>query len=164
MHRFAQTVTWISLIWLVSALLLLALELTSINFDGLMLAACAGLVLSVLANGLFLTGLAVALAAAAIGWAVLFLDALRLARPRLLPTCGPVAWPAICRACALELGTDAWCDGHADEAIELLSWARELPPWWGDAVVLWWVATGEVVSGPAQPHPQLPAAVAAAAP
>ena len=40
--------TWISLIWLVSALLLLALELTSINFDGLMLAACAGLVLSVL--------------------------------------------------------------------------------------------------------------------
>ena len=36
------------MIWLVSALLLLALELTSINFDGLMLAACAGLVLSVL--------------------------------------------------------------------------------------------------------------------
>ena len=39
--------TWISLIWLASALLLLALEFTSINFDGLLLAACAGLVLSV---------------------------------------------------------------------------------------------------------------------
>lgn len=40
--------TWISLIWLVIAMLLLALEFSSISFDGLMLAALAGLVLSVL--------------------------------------------------------------------------------------------------------------------
>ena len=40
--------TWISLIWLVIAMLLLAMEFSSISFDGLMLAAFAGLVLSVL--------------------------------------------------------------------------------------------------------------------
>lgn len=85
-------------------------------------------------------------------------------RPRLLPTCGPVAWPAICRSCALEVGTDAWCDGHVDQARDLLAWARALPAWWGDAVVLWWVATGEVASGPVQPHPQLPDGITAALP
>lgn len=85
-------------------------------------------------------------------------------RPRLLPTCGPVAWPAICRACAQQVGTDAWCDGHADDAEELLAWARDLPAWWGDAVVLWWVSTGEVASGPVHPHPELPAPIASAAP
>lgn len=45
-----------------------------------------GLLFGVFANGLFLTGLAVALGAAAIGWALLFIDAMRLARLRLLPT------------------------------------------------------------------------------
>ncbi|WP_084343814.1 LCP family protein [Piscicoccus intestinalis] len=43
------------------------------------------LLLNVMSNSLFLTGLAAVLGAAAIGWTLLFLDALRISRPRLLP-------------------------------------------------------------------------------
>jgi hypothetical protein len=55
-----------------------------------------------------------------------------------------VSWPALCRECGLAVGHDAWCDGHAGLATELLAWAAGLPAWWGDAVVLAWVTTGEV--------------------
>jgi hypothetical protein len=64
--------------------------------------------------------------------------------PRLLPTCGPVAWQALCRDCAADLGTDAWCDGHREEGIAALVWAADLPDDWDDVVRLWWIATGEV--------------------
>ena len=86
-------------------------------------------------------------------------------RPRLVPTCGPVAWRALCRDCVLEVGLDAWCDGHADDGREVLTWAADLPPWWGEASVLWWVATGEVDAGTAALDPRgLPAAVRGALP
>lgn len=77
-------------------------------------------------------------------------------QPRVLATCGPIQWRALCRDCALEVGSDAWCDGHAEHGRELLQWARDLPAWWGDAVVLWWVATGEVGTPPDALHPELP--------
>lgn len=86
------------------------------------------------------------------------------ARPRLLPTCGPVAWRALCRACGLDVGLDGWCDGHEDDAGDLLAWAADLPPWWGDAVVLWWVSTGEVEGAPEALHPGLPGPVRTALP
>lgn len=66
------------------------------------------------------------------------------ALPRLLPTCGPAAPGAICRPCAEDLGTMAWCDGHRDEAITALDWARRLPDDWPTTVIAWWIATGEV--------------------
>lgn len=84
-------------------------------------------------------------------------------RPRVLPTCGPVAWAALCRDCGLEVGLEAWCDGHEDEARRLLAWADDLPAWWADAVVLWWVATGEVAWDRSS-TPDVPAAVLAALP
>lgn len=68
------------------------------------------------------------------------------AAPRLLPTCGPTAFEALCRGCAAAEGDDAWCDGHREEGREARAWASALPDDWGDAVVLWWVATGEVQS------------------
>jgi hypothetical protein len=64
--------------------------------------------------------------------------------PRLLPTCGPAAWPALCRTCASQVGLDAWCDGHQEEARQALAWAAGLPGHWDVAVTAWWVATGEV--------------------
>jgi hypothetical protein len=64
--------------------------------------------------------------------------------PRLLPTCGPVAWQALCRDCAAEMGEDAWCDGHHEVGVAALSWAADLPADWPDVVRLWWIATGEV--------------------
>lgn len=85
-------------------------------------------------------------------------------RPRLVPTCGPVAWRALCRDCVAEVGEEAWCDGHADVAAAVLAWAAGLPPWWGDAVVCWWVATGEVAGPPRALHPDLPGPVRAALP
>ncbi len=65
-------------------------------------------------------------------------------RPRLLPTCGPAGWPALCRPCAAEVGDDGWCDGHLDEGRAARAWADALPDRWADVVVAWWVATGEV--------------------
>ncbi|MFP4635362.1 MAG: hypothetical protein ACLFRD_05840 [Nitriliruptoraceae bacterium] len=64
--------------------------------------------------------------------------------PRLLPLCGPAGAQAVCRGCAEQLGDDGWCDGHRDEGREARTWASGLPDHWADAVVLWWVATGEV--------------------
>jgi hypothetical protein len=64
--------------------------------------------------------------------------------PRLLPTCGPSRWEALCRPCAVAAGLDAWCDGHRDDGREALRWAGALPAHWDVAVVLWWVATGEL--------------------
>jgi hypothetical protein len=84
--------------------------------------------------------------------------------PRVLPTCGPAGHAALCPVCALQLGLDAWCDGHADEARAALAWAAALPPRWRDLVVLWWVATGEVrAAATSMPDPAgLPPAVSAA--
>lgn len=85
--------------------------------------------------------------------------------PRLLPTCGPVAWRALCRDCALVVDTDAWCDGHRSDGERWLEWARSLPAWWGDAVVLSWVAAGEVgFDAEAVHHARLPSAVRGALP
>lgn len=65
-------------------------------------------------------------------------------RPRLLPTCGPVAHAALCRRCATELGDEAWCGGHREHGRRLRDWAAGLPDEWPDVVRAWWVATGEV--------------------
>lgn len=70
-------------------------------------------------------------------------------QPRLLPTCGPGAPEALCRDCADASGDDAWCDGHRDDGREARAWADSLPERWADAVVLWWVATGELRWDPA---------------
>lgn len=64
--------------------------------------------------------------------------------PRFVPTCGPVAWEALCPGCATELGDDAWCDGHAAEGRRALAAVATLPPEWALVTRLWWVATGEV--------------------
>lgn len=85
-------------------------------------------------------------------------------RPRLVPTCGPVAWRALCRACVLDVGLDAWCDGHADDGRDVLAWVADLPAWWGDAVVLWWVTTGEVAAPPHEVSADMPRAIRAALP
>lgn len=65
-------------------------------------------------------------------------------RPRCIPTCGPVAWTALCVDCAAEVGDDAWCDGHHDEGRAHRAWGARLPAEWPTVVRLWWVATGEV--------------------
>jgi hypothetical protein len=67
--------------------------------------------------------------------------------PRLLPTCGPVPWSALCRDCAGQIGLDAWCDGHEEEGRAALAWAGSLPPHWDVAVTVWWVSTGELALG-----------------
>lgn len=64
--------------------------------------------------------------------------------PRLLPTCGPSGAQAVCRACGDALGDDGWCDGHLADGRAARRWARSLPDRWEDAVLLWWVATGEL--------------------
>lgn len=72
---------------------------------------------------------------------------------RLVTTCGPTAWAALGRRCALEVGAAAWCDGHADQAG---TWLRHLDglPDAADAVArLWWVATGEVRLDPSAVEP-----------
>lgn len=71
------------------------------------------------------------------------------AEARLVETCGPVAWVALGRGCARELGASAWCDGHAEQADATLAWLERLPPEADDVARLWWVATGEVRPDPA---------------
>jgi hypothetical protein len=66
--------------------------------------------------------------------------------PRLVPTCGPLRFHALCRDCALELGEEAWCEGHADEGAAARRWASALPDSWAQSVTLWWFATGELRS------------------
>lgn len=65
-------------------------------------------------------------------------------QPRLVPTCGPTAWTALCRGCALHVGEEAWCAGHAEEGRAVLDGLGSLPDEWDTVVLLWWVATGEV--------------------
>lgn len=65
-------------------------------------------------------------------------------RPRCVPTCGPVAWAALCATCAVEVGDDAWCEGHRESGAAHRARARQLPAAWPTVVRLWWVATGEV--------------------
>lgn len=71
------------------------------------------------------------------------------AEPRLVATCGPIAWTALGRRCTTALGAGAWCEGHADEAAAILSWVAQLPEEADHVARLWWVATGEVVLDPA---------------
>lgn len=88
-------------------------------------------------------------------------------QPRLLPTCGPSAYEALCRDCAQAEGDDAWCDGHRAEGRAARAWAALLPARWADIVVLWWVATGEVRWDGSTPMPDrraLPAEVRALLP
>ncbi len=88
--------------------------------------------------------------------------------PRLVQPCGPPpgdlprpAGPdwALGRRCALAAGVDGWCDGHVEEAEEVLGWLGGLPATTDDVARLWWVATGEV-----RPWPGWQAAARAALP
>jgi hypothetical protein len=66
------------------------------------------------------------------------------AEARLVTTCGPGMARMLGRRCAAQLGEEAWCAGHLDDARQALRWLAGLPPE-ADAVArLWWVATGEV--------------------
>lgn len=77
------------------------------------------------------------------------------AEARMVTTCGPIRWAALGRACAAEVGMQAWCDGHADDARAWLAMLAVLPPE-ADAVArLWWVATGEVRIGVTDVEPLL---------
>jgi hypothetical protein len=67
---------------------------------------------------------------------------------RMVATCGPVAWAALGRACALEIGPGAWCDGHAEQAASWLQLLAALPAEADVAARLWWVASGEVRPDP----------------
>ena len=87
-------------------------------------------------------------------------------RPRVVATCGPVPFRTLCVDCVLAVGDEGWCDGHGDVAGAARAWARAAPPWWADAVVLWWISTGEVRPGAATTvdPDRLPAAVVAQLP
>lgn len=63
---------------------------------------------------------------------------------RLVEVCGPAPWTALGRRCALELRTEAWCEGHAEDAEHQLRVLEALPPEADVVARLWWVATGEV--------------------
>ena len=63
---------------------------------------------------------------------------------RLVDVCGPGPHVYLGRTCALELGVDAWCEGHVADAKAALAWLAELPDAVDDVARLWWVATGEV--------------------
>lgn len=78
---------------------------------------------------------------------------------RMVTTCGPTRWAGLGRACALQVGARAWCDGHAQEAAAWLAQLAALPDE-ADAVArLWWVATGEVRLDPSAVAPLLRAAL-----
>lgn len=64
--------------------------------------------------------------------------------PRVVATCGPQPWRHLCRDCLLEVGTEAFCEGHRDDALANLGRARELPDDWDTITRLAWVASGEV--------------------
>jgi hypothetical protein len=78
---------------------------------------------------------------------------------RLVTTCGPTSWAALGRACALEVGAGAWCDGHSEQARSWLRWLTALPAEVDAVARLWWVATGEVRLDPAAVEPLLRAAL-----
>lgn len=69
------------------------------------------------------------------------------ADPRWVTTCGAQPWPAICRDCLLELGPEAFCDGHREEALGHVAAARALPDDWATITRLAWIASGEVRAG-----------------
>jgi hypothetical protein len=74
---------------------------------------------------------------------------------RMVTTCGPTQWASLGRACVAEVGVQAWCDGHADDARAWLALLAGLPGE-ADAVArLWWVATGEVRTEVADLRPLL---------
>jgi hypothetical protein len=62
---------------------------------------------------------------------------------RLVATCGPGPHE-LGRRCVAVLGTDAWCEGHRDQALAAIDWLARLPAEADDVARLWWVATGEV--------------------
>lgn len=78
------------------------------------------------------------------------------AEVRLVEPCGPLpelAVPAsrdwaLGRRCVIELGGDAWCDGHRAEGVAARRWLARLPEEADDVARLWWVATGEVQLDP----------------
>jgi hypothetical protein len=75
--------------------------------------------------------------------------------PRMVTTCGPTRWSGLGRACALDVGQPAWCDGHADQAAGWLAQLAALPDEADVVARLWWVATGEVRLDPAAVDPLL---------
>ena len=83
------------------------------------------------------------------------------APPRLLPTCGPAGWAALCRDCATAVGDEGWCDVHLDDGRAARSWAAALPDRWADVVVAWWVATGELRLDTDAAAPRIEAALGA---
>jgi hypothetical protein len=72
---------------------------------------------------------------------------------RLVTTCGPTSWASLGRACALEVGARAWCDGHREEAESWLQLLAGLPREADMVARLWWVATGEVRLDPSAVEP-----------
>lgn len=68
---------------------------------------------------------------------------------RLVTTCGPGP-VALGRRCAAELGTEAWCEGHAEQAEAALAALSRLPAEADDVARLWWLATGELRLDPEQ--------------
>ena len=68
---------------------------------------------------------------------------------RLVTTCGPTRWAALGRRCAAEVGPQAWCEGHAADAVRWLEQLAALPDEADTVARVWWVATGEVRLAPA---------------
>ena len=66
------------------------------------------------------------------------------AEARLVQTCGPGAHVYLGRRCVAELGEDAWCSGHAEDARAAQQALGVLPAEADTVARLWWVATGEV--------------------
>jgi hypothetical protein len=67
---------------------------------------------------------------------------------RLVEACGPSQHRYLGRRCAEEMGGEAWCGGHQDEAETRLAWLASLPAEADDVARLWWLATGEVSLDP----------------
>lgn len=63
---------------------------------------------------------------------------------RMVETCGSTPNRYVGRRCAVQLGPEAWCEGHRARAQEALAWLDALPDEADDVARLWWVATGEV--------------------
>lgn len=63
---------------------------------------------------------------------------------RMVETCGPALHRFLGRRCASQVGTEAWCEGHREDARSALRWLEGLPAEADDVARLWWVATGEV--------------------
>jgi hypothetical protein len=66
------------------------------------------------------------------------------AEARLITTCGPTPFRYLGRTCAASMGEQAYCEGHAADALETAGWLGRLPSETDLVARLWWVATGEV--------------------